>query len=128
MVELSEFERSLLSPPNYASLATLCEDGGPAASTVWLDVEDGMIRVNTRPHRLKARNARRDPRVAISAYDQSAPEAHMISVRGRVVEFRTDGAADHIDQLSRAYTGHGFRASKDDRVILVIEPIRVTSY
>ena len=128
MVELSELERSLLQAPNYASLATLCEDGWPSVSPVWVDLHDGMVLVNTTERRLKTQNARRDPRVAISAYDHSKPEAHMVSVRGRVVELRTEGAADHIDELSRRYTGHDFRGPKDERVILVIEPVRVASY
>src|SRR5678809_511184 len=92
--------RRLLEGKNIAHVATLMRDGSPQVTAVWVDVEGDRILINTAEGRAKPRNVRRDPRVAISITDAQAPEIAAF-IRGRVVEITTDGAAEHIDKLSR---------------------------
>ena len=116
---------ALLKAKTFAHLATLMPDGSPQVSPVWIDVDQGagLILVNTAEGRTKPENVRRDPRVAISLTDPEDPY-HAVMIRGRVVEDTHDGAAEHIDELSRRYTGHDYWSHDParPRVILKIRP------
>jgi PPOX class probable F420-dependent enzyme len=102
-VRLRESVRKKLSDPNFGFLADLMKDGWPHVSPVWVDVEGDRILVNTAAGRLKERNVRRDPRVAISVASAEDPYER-VDIRGRVVEL-TDGerAVEHINELHRKY-------------------------
>ena len=63
---LSEGVKKLFQGPNFAHLATLMPDGSPQVTVVWVDLDGDRILVNTAEGRIKPRNVRRDPRVAIS--------------------------------------------------------------
>ncbi len=124
---LSEHDIELFRGKNFGHIATLMPDGSPHVSPVWIDVKDGLIWVNTLEGRIKPRNVRRDPRVAISVQALDDPEDDVVIVRGRVVEITTDGGADHIDELSRRYRGQDYDDRKPDlpRLILKIRPDHV---
>ena len=62
---LSAEIKTLLDRPNFAHLATLMADGSPQSAPVWVTREGDRILVTTGDASLKARNARRDPRVAL---------------------------------------------------------------
>jgi tRNA pseudouridine-54 N-methylase len=47
---------------------------------------------------------RRNPRVALVILDPNDPYRY-IQIRGKVVEITTEGAREHIDTLSKKYTG-----------------------
>lgn len=125
---MSEGVRKLFEGANFAHLATLMRDGSPQVTTVWVDLDGDRIRVNTAEGRVKPRNVRRDPRVAISI---TAPGGYPSAfVRGRVVDITHDGADAHIDSLAKKYLGqdtYPFRRPDEQRVILVIEPLGVAS-
>jgi PPOX class probable F420-dependent enzyme len=128
MAQLSEKARKLFEDPNYMFLGTVDSDGAPQVTPVWTDLADGRIRFNTAIGRVKERNLRRDPRVALSITARDNPW-DKVDVRGRVVEFIEGEEADaHIDDLSEKYTGqrpYAFRAPGERRVTVVIEPDRV---
>jgi hypothetical protein len=91
-----------------------------------VDLDGERIVVCTGEGSLKARNTRRDPRVALSivAFDNPYVEAQ---IRGRVVERRPDADFAVMDRVSRKYTGKPFPARDNpaQRVVLVIEADRV---
>ena len=124
--KLTEREVKLLTDPNLADLATLMPDGGPQVTPVWIDYEDGYIFVNTAEGRVKDRNVRRDPRVAISVFDSSNPYGqNVFTTRGRVVEITTEGAKEHIDRLAKKYLDmdvYPWHTETEQRVILKIQP------
>lgn len=128
MGELSDKARNLFTGPNYLFVATLNSDGSPQVTPVWTDLQDGRIRFNTAIGRVKERNLRRDPRIAMSITARDDPW-DKVDVRGRVVEFIEGEEADrHIDDLSEKYTGqrpYPWRRPDEKRVIVVIEPARV---
>ena len=125
MVELSDKAKRLISEPNIAHLATLMPDGSPHVTPVWIDLEGGRVVINTAEGRVKARNIRRDPRVALSIVSASDPYDR-VSVRGRVADIRDgDEATKHIDKLSAKYTGREIYANHrpdEQRLIVEIEP------
>ena len=88
-IPLSDDIKTLVRGANFAHLATLMPDGSPQAAPVWVDLEGDRILVGTSEGSLKAKNAKRDARVALSlvAYDNPYVEAQL---RGRVAERWTD--------------------------------------
>ncbi len=125
MTELSDKAKRLISAPNLAHLATLMPDGSPQVTPVWVDLEDGKIVLNTAAGRVKERNMRRDPRVALSIVSGSDPYDR-VSVRGRVIDIRNgDEAVAHIDKLAKKYLGretYPNHRPDEQRVIVEIEP------
>jgi PPOX class probable F420-dependent enzyme len=121
---LTDEDRRLLNAPYFAVIATLMRDGSPQTSTVWVDTDGDDVLVNTAEGRVKPANVRRDPRVALTVWDRDDPYRQVI-IRGRVIELTHDGAEDHIDELSRSYTGrfpYPWRSEGEQRVILRIRP------
>ena len=121
-IALSDDVKTLIRGANFAHLATLMPDGSPQTAPVWVDLEGDRILIATGEGSLKAKNTRRDGRVALSmvAFDNPYVEAQL---RGRVAERRKDAAFAIIDRLSRKYTGKEFpmRQNPEQRVVLVIE-------
>jgi PPOX class probable F420-dependent enzyme len=129
VADLSQKDLELLTGANYATFVTMSDDGLPHATLIWIDAADGEVLVNTAKGRVKDRNVRRDPRVAVlvvregDAYD-------WISISGRVVEIEEGERAErHIDELSHRYDGHGYSYTPGQvREILHIRPERVIRY
>jgi PPOX class probable F420-dependent enzyme len=125
-VKIPAAGKRLLDGRNFASIATVMKDGSPQVSPVWIARDGEVVLVNTSMGRVKERNMRRDPRVAISVFDMENPYRKML-LRGRVVEVVTEGAEEHIHALSVKYTGHRYTGLKpnEKRVIFRIAPASV---
>ena len=118
---LSAEIRHLLDRPNFAHLATLMSDGSPQSVPVWVGREGDRLVVCTGEGSLKAKNTRRDPRVALSIVDLDDPYMEA-QLRGRVVERRPDPDLKFMDPISHKYTGKPFPfRNPEGRVALVIE-------
>ena len=122
---LSDDVKALIREANFAHLSTLMPDGSPQAAPVWVDLKGDRILVGTGEGSLKAKNTKRDARVALSvvAYDNPYVEAQL---RGRVAERWTDADFKIMDRISRKYIGKEFpmRDNPGQRVVLVIEIAR----
>ena len=120
-IPLANEIRALLDGPNFVHLATLMPDGSPQSVPVWVGREGDRILICTGESSLKAKNTRRDPRVALSVVDFRDPYQEA-QLRGRVVERRRDGDFKHMDAISHKYTGKPFPfRSPEGRVALVVE-------
>ena len=85
--------------------------------------------MNTAKGRVKERNMRKNPAVAISITDPENPYRH-IAIRGRVANATEKGADAHIDSLAKKYLDkdkYPFRAAGEVRVIFEIEPVSVST-
>jgi PPOX class probable F420-dependent enzyme len=121
--------RDLLTKSTFAFLATLMPDGSPQVTPVWFDLEGEFLRVNSARGRLKDKNMRRDPRVALSMIDPDNPYRHL-SIRGKVIEVTEKGADAHIDALAKKYLGldtYPYRQPDEVRVIYRIQPLRAAT-
>ena len=132
MALLNDRQVELLKEPFIAQFVTLMKDGSPQITPVWVDVDENgeHILINSESGRLKVRNIRRDPRVAVGVYDPENSGTRVLNVRGRVVEMTEEGAAEHIDFLSEKYTGSRPYANHDPdnpRLIMKIVPDRIDS-
>jgi len=111
----------------FANLATLNADGTPQVTPVWFDWDGSRLRINTAKGRLKDKNLRRTPAVALSIMDPDNPYRY-VQVRGRVAAVTESGADAHIDALSKKYLGqdrYPYRKPGEVRVIFTIAPARV---
>ncbi len=125
---IPETYQDLFERPLLAILATIMPDGSPQATPLWFDFDGQYIRINSASGRAKDRNMRRDPRVALVVVDDQNPYRY-VQVRGRIVKIvEGDVAREHINQLSRRYTGQDWNVMRPDeeRVMYVIEPLRVS--
>jgi PPOX class probable F420-dependent enzyme len=88
----------------FLYLATLMPDGSPQVTPIWFNVDDEYILINSAKGRIKDRNMRRRPQVALCIADPNDPYRYL-QIRGKVIEVATDGADDHIDALALKYRG-----------------------
>ncbi len=119
--------RDIFDKKAFAHLATIGKDGHPQVTPVWCDFDGATIRINTARGRVKDRNLRANPHVALSAQDPDNPYRY-VQVRGRVTEMTEQGADPHIDQLAKKYLGqdrYPYRQPGEVRVIVKISPEHV---
>ena len=129
MSKIDENSKKLLREKNFGFLATIDAKGRPQVTPMWVDIDGDHVVLNTALGRVKQKNTRRDPRVAVAVLDMSNPYRYM-AIRGRVVEqIPGQVAEDHIDKLAKKYLGkdkYPFRQAGEKRVILRIIPEHVT--
>jgi PPOX class probable F420-dependent enzyme len=121
--------RDVLEKKSYAQLATVMKDGTPQVTPVWFDFDGTYIRVNSAKDRVKDKNMRRNPSVALSVQDPDNPYRYL-AVRGKVVEVTENGADAHIDSLAKKYLGqdkYPYRQPGEVRVLYKIRPERVST-
>jgi PPOX class probable F420-dependent enzyme len=111
----------------FANLATLNADGTPHVTPVWVDFDGTHVVVNTARGRVKDRNLRRNPQVALSIADPDNPYRYL-GIQGRVVEMTENGADAHIDKMAKKYMNkdrYPLRAPGEVRVLVKIAPDKV---
>src|SRR3954447_23052110 len=129
MAQIPDRGREILEQRSIGHIATLMKDGAPQVTPVWVDVDGDDILVNTLKGRLKDRNLRRDPRVAISVPDPETPTVALI-VRG-TAELVEEGAREHTDELAKKYLDedtYPWHQPDDVRTLVRIHPERVLVY
>ena len=120
----------LFNKKAFGSFTTLMPDGSPQTTPVWVDYVDSRVLVNSAVGRVKDKNVRRDPRVAITLIDPDNPYRYL-EVRGRVREITQDGATQHIDKMAKKYLDkdkYPFAQPGEQRVLYKIEPEKVVPH
>jgi len=113
--------RRVLDTTAVAHLATVLPDGSPHSVPLWVGAEGDRVAILTGPGSRKARNLRRDPRVALSLAPPDDPFTPVI-VRGQVVEWlEGDAAWEVIDRIATRYTGQPYPRG-EERIVALIEP------
>lgn len=122
---LDETVARLAAMKTFATVATLMPDGMIQALPLWIDADDEHLLINTERDRQRTRNVKRDPRITVTLVNPENPY-EWAEVRGRVVAIDESPAArEHIDALSRKYTGQDYgNPIGSPRVILRVEPER----
>jgi PPOX class probable F420-dependent enzyme len=130
MTEIPKAYLDLFSKPAFAHLVTLMPDGSPQVTPVWVDLDGNTVIVNTAKGRLKDRNMKRDPRVALAVSDPANPYRY-VQVRGRVSEITENGGDAHIDKMAKKYLNqdsYPYRQPGEVRVVYRITPEHVQAY
>jgi PPOX class probable F420-dependent enzyme len=132
-VPIPDSHLDLLTRPVHGVLTTMGPHGQPQSSLVWVDVQDGAAVINTTLQRQKARNMAANPNVSLLVVDPGNT-ARYIQIRGDA-ELTTEGAAGHLDALTRKYTSYpafyGYihpagRRARETRVICRIHARRIS--
>ncbi|MBM3464953.1 MAG: PPOX class F420-dependent oxidoreductase [Armatimonadetes bacterium] len=106
MATIPASHADLLTPEKraFAHLATVNAAGSPQVTPIWFDYDGTHVIINSAAGRVKDRNLRRDPRVALSILDQEQPYRY-VQIQGRVVDVSEEGARDVINTLAKKYLG-----------------------
>jgi PPOX class probable F420-dependent enzyme len=115
--------RQSLEGTPMVHLASVLPDGGPHSVPLWVDTRGEQIVFLTGPESRKARNLRRDPRVALSLTVADNPYEPIV-IRGHVTEWVSgDAGWEIIDRIAVKYTGRAYPRGQE-RVVGVISPDR----
>lgn len=98
-------------------LATMMPDGSPQLTPVWFSAEDEHILINTNEGRVKDRNMKARPQVAIVIQDPANQDRYL-GMRGEVVDYTREGADEHINRLSLKYYGKPWTYREGQRRII----------
>lgn len=103
-------------------LATLMADGSPQVTPVWFSTDGEHILINTNEERVKDRNMKARPKVAMTIQDP-LDFYRYLGIRGEVVSYTTEGADEHINKLSLKYDNEPWTYRKGQRrIIFKIKP------
>jgi PPOX class probable F420-dependent enzyme len=104
-VVMTERVRAFLQRPNYATLATLGEDGTPHQAVIWFRLEDdGRILVNSTTGRRWPRELQADPRCGLAVTDRDDPFTWVgVQAEVETVVDEVEAARDDIVALSVHY-------------------------
>ena len=112
----------------YLFLATLMPDGSPQVTPVWFEKDGEYILVNTNEGRVKDRNMKARPQVAMVIQDPADPYRYM-QIRGEVMNYTREGADEHIDKLSQSYAGKPWNYDpQQKRIIFKIKPVHFDAH
>jgi len=129
-MQLPDHIKKFLEKPNLGVLATVSPSGRPQATPIWFMLDGDEILVNTTKSRVKMRNLKANPRVALAVYDRDDMYQH-VQIRGTVVGFDEEHGARDIDRLSMRYRGQPYKyqpgVTPADRVSIRIKPTGFTS-
>lgn len=130
-MEIDPKYRDLLTDEKraFAFLATIMDDETPQVTPVWFNSDGKSIYINSAEGRVKDRNMRARPQVALAIVDPENPY-RFVQIRGRIDEITGEGADEHIDALSLKYTGnpeYQGRSAEEVRVKYKITPDSVST-
>ena len=112
----------------YLFLATLMPDGSPQLTPIWFNADDDHILINSAKGRVKDRNMRARPKVAVVIQDPHTPYRYL-QIRGRVDEITEEGGDEHINALALKYDGTPWKlVAGQTRVIYRILPEHVDAH
>ena len=131
MNTIPENFRDLFHPETkaIAVLATLMKDGSPQITPLWFSWDGQCIVVNTAKGRVKDRNMRERPLVALAILDPLVSTRY-IQIRGKIIEINENksDAEAHINALSLKYDGKPWQIVEGQtRVIFRIMPEHVNT-
>lgn len=130
MAKLTDSARKMLEGKNFVYIATVNPNGTPQVTPTWVDTDGNYVLINTAVGRVKHRNVKKNPHVALAITDQANPY-NLIIIKGKVVDQMTGKVAeDHIDKMAKKYQGlekYPHRRPGEKRILLKIEPIHVVS-
>ena len=99
----------------FAYLATVMKDNTPQVTPVWFDTDGEYILINSAQGRLKDKNMRSRPNVALAIQDPGNPYRYL-QIRGQVIGITTQGGREHINRLSLKYIGNPKYDGPEDEV------------
>jgi PPOX class probable F420-dependent enzyme len=136
-IKIPDSHMDLLLNPVNGVLTTVMPDGQPQMSIVWADYDGQHVLINTTLERQKGKNMRANPMVNVLLIDPNNGSRYL-EIRGEVAGYTEDGAIQHVDKQTQAYSNHKQKhyygdiypveqREKETRVIFKITPKRVNT-
>jgi PPOX class probable F420-dependent enzyme len=127
-VEFDEDTGALLDGKNFATVATLNQDGSPHTSVVWIARDGNTVLFTTTAGSRKGRNLARDPRISLTVIDAQDPY-HSADIQG-ATELTEDRDNSLPRRLSHKYLGEDPPADPEHVVRLTVRvtPQKVTGF
>ena len=128
-----DFPEKFLDLLNHTSkallyLATIMPDGSPQVTPVWFSTEGEYILINTNEGRVKDRNMKARPQMAMTIQDPNELYRYL-GIRGEVVGYTTEGADEHINKLSLKYDDKPWKTrAGQKRIIFKIKASHFDEY
>jgi PPOX class probable F420-dependent enzyme len=116
---------AFLDEPLPVTVGTTRRDGSVQMNPAWFEYRDGQIWLNGGPRRGWFKHMERDPRVTLLVVDPKN-QFRWAQIQGHLADSTLEGGDDHIERLSQRYTGGAYRGPKVDRLIIRVDPERVT--
>jgi len=101
----------------YLFLATTMPDGSPQVTPIWFNSDEEFLLINTNEGRIKDRNMKARPKVALVIQDPKTPYRYL-QIRGEIAEHTTQGADEHINQLSLKYDNEPWKYRQGQKRII----------
>jgi PPOX class probable F420-dependent enzyme len=128
---IPESHADLLRSTVDVVLTTISPEGYPQSTLVWCSLDGSNVLMNTGRGYQKEKNLRKNTHVSVFAFNP-ADHLHCIEVQGEA-ELIEEGAVEHLNRLSLAYTGRADfykevmpdLAGKEDRVIIKVNPRKI---
>jgi PPOX class probable F420-dependent enzyme len=117
--------RAFLDEPLPAIIGTTRRDGSVELNPVWYEIRDSQIWLNGGPRRDWFKHLRRDPRISLIVVDPKNMFRYA-RIEGRLDGSTFEGADEHIEHLSQRYFGRPYSNPKIERMIVRVEPERVS--
>ena len=121
------FQDLLTSKTTFAHLGTVMSNGTPQVTPVWFSYDGKQILLNSAKGRVKDKNMRARPHVALSILDPDNAYRY-IQIIGDITDITEQGGDAHIDSLAKKYLGqdsYPFRQPGEVRVIYKVTPSKV---
>jgi PPOX class probable F420-dependent enzyme len=122
--------RGFLSRPLIADIVTLKKNGSPRITSVWYDFDGTYLYFSTATDRAKARNIKRDNRIAVSIRNEDAHKVVLFAGTASILDDR-----DHVmvRRIVARYTApdkvDGFLSGLEaNRIIVRMKPIRTITW
>ncbi len=122
-----KYEDLLTTKKTLAHLATTMANGKPQVTPIWFSWDGECILLNSALGRVKDRNMRARPHVALSITDPDN-DYRYIQIMGTITDILEVGGDEHIDMLAKKYLGkerYPWRQPGEVRVIYRVTPERV---
>jgi PPOX class probable F420-dependent enzyme len=117
--------QSFLAEPHPIVLGTTRSDGSVQMTPVWFEYRDELIWLNGGPTRDWFRHMQQSGQATLLLVDPKNM-FRWAQIQARYVDSTLDGGDDHIERLSQRYFGRPYPNPKVDRMIIRLEPTRVT--
>lgn len=124
-VRIGQRLEGFLGEVNPVVLGTIRSDGSVHLTPLWFEYREGFVWINGAASRDWLAHLRHDDRVTLLVVDrqQILRRAEML---GRVVAITPDDGNAQINRLPHRYRGRDFGSSRELRITIQIEPLRVS--
>lgn len=117
---------AFLSEPLVAVVGTQRRDGRIALTPVWFEYRDERLWLNSFESAQWPRRVQRTGRATVLVIDP-ADSLRTAHIDCELEAVRHDGAREHIDALAQRYQGDRYQGPHQERLILVLRPIQISS-